>query len=365
MAKIRVLVVDDSSVIRRLLADILSSDEEVEVVGTAPNGAIALQKIEQLNPDVITLDVEMPDMTGLEFLEALRKTSSKLPVIMFSSLTQKAAITTLEALARGATDYVTKPTGVSREAASELVRSQLLPKVKVLGGRRPSAAMELLRAKPRAVSAPVWNERPEVLAIGVSTGGPNALSTLFQQIPANLGVPVVIVQHMPPLFTQLLAERLTNTCPLTFAEAKDGDLLEAGKVWIAPGDFHMRLVRDGTQVRVALDQGTPENSCRPAVDVLFRSVASVYRSRSLAVIMTGMGQDGLHGCEAIDAAGGQIIVQDEASSVVWGMPGFVAKAGLARAVLPLDQLSTEILRRVNRGAIGPSTIPPGERIHAG
>jgi two-component system chemotaxis response regulator CheB len=187
-----------------------------------------------------------------------------------------------------------------------------------------------------------------VLAIGASTGGPNALAEVFSRLPADLPVPIVLVQHMPPMFTRLLAERLSAQFPIRFHEAGSGSVVEPGHAWVAPGDHHMTVVRDGLHVRLLLHQDPPENSCRPAVDVLLRSVARTFGPESLTVILTGMGQDGLRGCEAVRAAGGQILVQDEATSVVWGMPGFVARAGLADRVLPLPQIADEILRRVRQ-----------------
>jgi two-component system, chemotaxis family, protein-glutamate methylesterase/glutaminase len=370
MRRTRVLVVDDSSVIRRLLTDILSADPQIEVVGTAPNATLALAKIQQSMPDVVTLDVEMPDVNGLELLVQIRKLAPKLAVIMFSALTQRAAATTLEALALGATDYVTKPAGTgSREASIEQVRRELLPKIKILGrvpgaGATPVATSEVKLTRP-PTTAPRRSERLEVVAVGSSTGGPNALAALFQEIPANLPVPVVIVQHMPPLFTEMLATRLGATCKLRFREAHDGDELGPGGVWIAPGDHHMRVVREGNKVKVALNREPPENSCRPAVDVLFRSVAATFGAHSLAVVLTGMGQDGLRGCESIRAAGGQIIVQDEATSVVWGMPGYVARAGMAEKILPLGDIAAELLRRAVGATVPTFASPSMESHHAG
>ncbi|MEZ4221953.1 MAG: chemotaxis response regulator protein-glutamate methylesterase [Polyangiaceae bacterium] len=366
MKPIRVLIVDDSVVVRRLLSEILATDPEIDVVGTAASGSIALAKIPQTQPDVVTLDVEMPDMNGLDTLSAIRKAHPDLPVIMFSALTGLAAATTLEALARGATDYVTKPTAVGgREGATAHIREQLLPKVKTLGGGEvarqwvPSAPPRA-RALP-AVLPPPASTRVEVLAVGASTGGPNALTHFFSQLPAHFPVPIVVVQHMPPVFTKLFAERLTAACALEFHEAAGGEVLQPGKAYIAPGDYHMRVVRDGTVTRVELNQDAPENSCRPAVDVLFRSVSAVYGAGTLAVVLTGMGQDGLRGSEAIRGTGGQVIVQDEASSVVWGMPGFIAKAGLAQAVLPLAELSGEVLRRVALSRVVNTSTPNLER----
>jgi two-component system chemotaxis response regulator CheB len=350
-------VVDDSVVVRRLLTDILSAEPDMEVI-TAASASLALAKLEQVVPDIITLDVELPDMNGLELLEEIRRRSRKTPVIMFSSLTQKAAATTLDALARGAADYVAKPAGGTREASTELVRSQLVPKIRALLPRFPTSSGTMKAAAPVAAT-PIkraLSEAPAagigIIAIGCSTGGPNALAELFQSVPANLDVPIVIVQHMPPLFTRLLAERLTTCCAPTFTEASAGDVIEPGRVYIAPGDHHMRVVREGVRMRLALDQGPPENSCRPAVDVLFRSVAELFAERTLALVLTGMGQDGLRGVEQIRARGGRVLVQDEASSVVWGMPGFIAKAGLANAILPIPELASQMIRYGRRSVAG-------------
>lgn len=342
------LIIDDSAAVRRLLTDILSGDPAVEVAGVAPNAAIAMDKLAELSPDVITLDVEMPDVNGLELLSKIRAVAPRLPIIMFSSLTQKAAATTLEALALGATDYVTKPaqTG-SREASVAQVREQLIPKIKALA-IQDSPRIGRSRVTALRPLVPDADSRPEILAVGASTGGPNALVDLFGALPADLPVPVVIVQHMPPVFTRLLAERLTAKGPLRFHEAQEGDVLRPGEAWIAPGNFHMRIERTARQSApvVRLNQEAPENSCRPAVDVLFRSVADAYGDSALAVVLTGMGQDGLKGAEKLRAQGSRIIVQDEGTSVVWGMPGFVARAGLAENVLPLPEIAGEIRRRV-------------------
>jgi len=355
MPRIRVLVVDDAVVMRRMISEVLSADPELEVVGSAPNGRIALQKITQVNPDVITLDVEMPEMDGLQTVRELRKTHPKLPVLMFSTLTMKGAGATLDALAAGATDYITKPANVGNvtEGLNRL-KNELIPKIKLhcrhilpvssLGNPLPPRASGAagIKLAPPAVSIVA----PQVLAIGCSTGGPNALADVFGAITAPLAVPTVIVQHMPPLFTKMLAERLGKNSPNRFFEGEEGQLVEAGSVYIAPGGRHMEIVREGTRVRIHLQDNPPENSCRPAVDVLFRSVAAVYGSTTLALIMTGMGQDGLRGCELVRERGGRILTQDEATSVVWGMPGYIAHSGLADKVLPLPQIAAEVLRRL-------------------
>jgi two-component system chemotaxis response regulator CheB len=280
---------------------------------------------------------------------------------MFSALTERGAAATLDALALGATDYFTKPTEEGTlDASLAVIREQLIPEIKALCatgcGRRASGAAASASRPPSGLDRPAVVQPPrrptappgpiQVLAIGASTGGPNALAELFRRLPADFPVPIVMVQHMPPLFTRLLAERLTAQFPIRVQEASSGSGLQPGQAWIAPGDHHLIVVRDGLQVRMLLHQDPPENSCRPAVDVLLRSVAKSFGPHSLAVILTGMGQDGLRGCEAIREAGGQILVQDEATSVVWGMPGYVARAGLADRVLPLSLIADEILRRV-------------------
>ena len=355
MSKIRILIVDDAVVVRRILTDVLSTDPEIEVAGIAANGQIALAKIQQLVPDLITLDVEMPVMDGIQTVREIRKTYPKLPVIMFSTLTARGAGATLDALAAGANDYVTKPANVgSVSEAMERIRRQLIPKIKTLCGRmHPTEDPGAERAHRPAAPIPgatvpllSLKVRVDIVAIGTSTGGPNALAEVIPELPADLPVPVVIVQHMPPIFTKLLAERLAGQWKCPVKEAEVGDRLEPGRAYIAPGNFHMVLERRADGVYTNLNQDPPENSCRPSVDVMLRSVAQVYRSNSLAVILTGMGQDGLRGCTRIREVGGRVLIQDEATSVVWGMPGYVAKAGLAEKTVPLGQIAPEIVRVV-------------------
>jgi two-component system chemotaxis response regulator CheB len=344
--QISVLVVDDSVVIRRLVTDALQAEPDIRVVGTAPNGKVALAKIDQLAPDVVTLDIEMPVMDGLTTIKEIRKTHAKLPVIMFSTLSVAGGAATLEALSSGASDYVTKPANVGsvRESMAS-VREQLVPRIRALAGRRaPSARMPAHPAVTVAPSGPP--QRIELLAVGCSTGGPEALTTVLTRLPADLPVPVVVVQHMPPVFTRLFAERLDRASKLRVIEATDGTTLVPGHVYIAPGDHHLEVVRTGTVTRTRLHDGPPECFCRPAVDVLFRSVASAYRGSALGLVLTGMGQDGKRGSELLREGGSRVIVQDEASSVVWGMPGAVAGAGLADAVLPLEQIGSAVLERI-------------------
>lgn len=342
MSKIRVLIVDDAAVFRRVLSAEFASDSELDVVGTAADGRIALAKLTQVNPDIVILDVEMPVLDGLGTLKEIRKSHPKLPVIMFSSLTERGAEATLDALALGATNYFTKPGGSGGlEASLQVIRNELIPLIKALC-RKPPAALPT-PVTPIASGSKV---PAQVIAIATSTGGPNALADLFAGLPASLAVPMVIVQHMPPMFTRLLAERMAAKFAWKTQEGRTGDVLQSGHAYIAPGDYHMTLKRDRQNVSIQLHQEPPENSCRPAADVLFRSVAQAFGPAALAVVLTGMGQDGMRGCEMIKAAGGEVLVQDEASSVVWGMPGSVKRAGLADRVLPLTLLAPEIVRRV-------------------
>lgn len=350
---------DDSVVVRRMVSDVLAADPQLEVGGAAANGKIALAKIPQINPDIVILDVEMPELDGLGTLVGIRKMLPHLPVIMYSTLTERGAEATLDALSKGATDYVTKPSNVGSAAQGlECIRTQLIPKIKAICSRIsgspllvPSLAPSLPHRLNELKMPPRREERIDIVAIGVSTGGPNALADLLPTLPRNFPVPMVIVQHMPPVFTRLLAERLSAKSQIPVKEGSMGTVLEPGCAWIAPGDYHMVVASENGRAVLRTHQGPPENSCRPAVDVLFRSVSDVYRSHTLAVELTGMGQDGLRGCELIRERGGQILAQDQASSVVWGMPGFVVNAGLADKVLPLDQIGTEIVRRVQNGRI--------------
>jgi len=337
---IRVLVVDDSAVVRRLVTTSLSLDPEIEVVGTAVNGKDAIGLVDQLRPDAVTLDIEMPVLDGLGALEAIRRRHPRLPIIMFSTLTEKGATKTLEALSLGASDFVTKPSNTTNMAESMAsVREQLIPKMKALiGVRRVVAAA----APPPVRVAPPTVTRPEVLLIGCSTGGPDALSQVLEGLPDTLPVPVLVVQHMPPLFTAMFAERLDRVAPMRVREAANGDVVTPGEVLVAPGGHHLLVQQSAGVVRAVIDDGPPENFCRPAVDTLFRSAVHVYAGRAVALVLTGMGQDGLVGCRLLADQGARIVVQDEASSVVWGMPGAVAAAGLAHDVLPLDVIAGKL-----------------------
>ena len=361
MDKIRVLLVDDAAVVRRLVTNALNQDPALEVVATAADGQIALTRLAECQPDVVLLDLEMPVMDGLQTLAALRKTHPRLPVIMFSRFTQRGVEATVHALTLGADDYVPKP-GDGLEVG-KCIAELLIPKIKLLSRRQPSLEASKQDRTPKAPSpsAPglsgsgtLKSQPVEIVVIGTSTGGPNALAELVQVFPADWSVPIAIVQHMPPAFTARLAERLTEKSRLRVREGAAGEPISAAQAWVAPGDYHLLLRGERKGVQLVLNQEAAVNSCRPAVDVLFRSAVEVYGPGVLAVVLTGMGQDGLRGCEAIRAAGGQVLVQDEASSVVWSMPGAVARAGLADQVLPLNQLGPAILRHVQRGPGGPA-----------
>ncbi len=339
MRKIRVLIVDDSPVFRKLLSEVLRSDREIEVVGTASNGKEALEKIPRLKPDVITLDIEMPVMDGLTALEKIHRLYPKVRVIMFSSLTQKGAKETIKALSLGAFDFVTKPSSQSLTESFKRIREELLPKIKS-AVPQPVSPVRRVVGLPRKTTKPLLTIRREVVAIGVSTGGPKALADVIPKLPVNFPVPILIVQHMPPIFTAQLAARLDQLSALRVIEATQGSPVTPGKVFIAPGDKHMEVRVTGGAKVIHLHKGPPENSCRPAVDVLFRSVAKVYGAKSVGLIMTGMGQDGLAGAKLMKEAGALILAQDEATSVVYGMPRAVVEAGIADYVLPLGEIAS-------------------------
>ena len=367
MARIRALVVDDSTVVRRMLSEIISDSDDFEVAGTAANGKIALAKIPQLLPDVVTLDMEMPEMGGLETIKEIRRSYPTLPIVLFSAFVASEGKETRNAINCGANDFVTKPTKAgSPEHAKLLVRNELLPKLRKLhrqvrnNSGADRVAAQFASGLPPAVTIP--SVRPvqpitprknpispiELIAIGVSTGGPNALSHVLSGLDRDLPVPILIVQHMPPVFTKHLADRLSNTSSLVVREGIAGVELKPGEVWIAPGDYHMTVQKNGTSFYLNTNQGPAENSCRPAVDVLFRSVAECCGSGALGCVLTGMGQDGLRGAEVLRNAGAFVIAQDEASSVVWGMPRAVVHAGLADQILPLDRVAEEIALQVSR-----------------
>jgi two-component system chemotaxis response regulator CheB len=351
------MVVDDSVVVRKIVTDVLSEDPAITVVGTAVNGKVAVGKLEQLKPDLVTMDIEMPEMNGIQAVQAIRAGAggpghSRVPIIMFSTLTERGASSTLDALSAGANDYVTKPANVGSVAQSmESVREQLIPKIKALTGR-PAHALGARAAAPAPIAPrpPLprtgARKRPAVLVIGSSTGGPEALARVLPALPASLPVPVLVVQHMPPVFTRQFAQRLDRLCALRVVEATDGAPLLPGTVHLAPGDHHLVVRPSGRGPHTGLTQAPPENFCRPAVDPLFRSAVAAYDGAVLGVVLTGMGADGRIGAGAIHEAGGTVLAQDQATSVVWGMPGAVTQAGLADEVLPLDRVAEAIGRHL-------------------
>jgi two-component system chemotaxis response regulator CheB len=346
----RILIVDDSAVMRSLLRAVISHDAGLEVAGTAVDGESALSAVETLRPDLVLLDVEMPVMDGLVTLRKLRAGGHRIPVIMCSSLTRHGAKVTIEALACGASDYVTKPAGqTGREAAMQALGQDLIPRIHALTSLSQAALPSTAHAPWQVplLNAPSISSTPTALVIGVSTGGPAALDILLPELPENLPLPVLIVQHMPEMFTKLLAERLNGRCRLQVHEGVEGEPVRTGSIYVAKGNWHMEVqagARIGLPATLRLHQGAMENHCRPAVDTLFRSAAAVYGAGVLAVVLTGMGSDGLLGARVIREHGGSVLAQDQASSVVWGMPGAVSTAGLAQKVLPLNAIAPEILR---------------------
>ncbi|MBT4499173.1 MAG: chemotaxis response regulator protein-glutamate methylesterase [Gemmatimonadetes bacterium] len=364
MDTLRVLVVEDISVHRLILTEVLNDIDGVEVVGSASNGKIGLARVEQLRPDLITLDVEMPEMDGIEMLRRLQPAALELGVVMVSVHTARGAEATLQALELGALDFVTKPSGADLRANMDGLRAELKRIIDAYithrllrgmsGGKgekqvapAPAPAPAVPTWAPVKTTAPV--EPIEIVAVGISTGGPNALGVVVPQLPANLRVPVVIVQHMPTAFTSALAASLTSKSDIRVVEGENGLRLEEGTVYIAPGGEQMKVVRqiNGGNYLVLTDD-PPENHCKPAADYLFRSVAEVYGPRALGVIMTGMGADGREGLKLMKGQGSRVIAQDEESCVVFGMPMEAIKAGIVDRVVPLDNIAGEIVRMVGR-----------------
>ena len=348
---IRVLVCDDSATIRGILATTLDGEPDLEIVATAVNGRACLEALARAVPDIVLLDVEMPVMDGLEALREIRRLHPKLPVLMFSSLTERGAKATVDALLAGANDYVAKPAGLDAGDVAARIRGEVAGRIRALvphGGG-------LVGATPAAAVAPTprprFAQRREAVrgvVIAVSTGGPTALADVLSACAAEAGVPILVVQHMPAFFTAQLADRLTKLCGVPVVEGTQGMRIEAGSVVLAPGGRHLEVAADALGHRVRLTDSAPEHSCRPAADVLFRSAARLWGAGTLGVVLTGMGRDGLAGSRAVVEAGGAVIAQDEFSSVVWGMPGEVVRAGLADAVLPLGQVGVEIALRLRR-----------------
>lgn len=347
MKKIRVFIVDDTAVVRRMITGIIENDPEMEVVGQASNGKEALDLIQTVNADIITMDIEMPVMDGISTVKEIRKFDRKTPILMLSSLTLTGAEQTFDALIAGATDYITKPSNSSDLAHSlEKLTLQLLPRIKSIYHKSHRLEIPQTLVAPKTGISKSKLPKPEILCIGTSTGGPNALDQFFQNLNRSIPIPILIVQHMPPVFTKKFAERMDTKFVNTFHEAMDGQLIEKGHVYIAPGGKHMEAVADGDSRYIKLHEGDLENSCRPSVDPLFRSVARIYKSKALSIILTGMGQDGLKGCKEILKLGGKNIVQDKATSIVWGMPRAVSEANLADKTLPLNRIHEEVIHRL-------------------
>jgi two-component system, chemotaxis family, protein-glutamate methylesterase/glutaminase len=360
---LRVMVVDDSVVIRGLISRWIAAESDMVVAASLRTGLDAVNQVERINPDVAVLDIEMPELDGISALPLLLAKKRNLIVIMASTLTRRNAEISFKALSLGASDYIPKPESTREPAAAEIFHHDLIQKIRSLGAKvrrpvqvssspplapalgrpreplsRPVAQPQLMR---RAFSAQV----PRVLLIGSSTGGPQALMTLVTELGAVIdSVPVLITQHMPPTFTTILAEHLARSSHRPAHEAIDGEIVKAGRIYLAPGGRHMRVVRHGAEAAIALDDGPPVNFCKPAVDPLFSSAIDVWQGGVLAVVLTGMGSDGMRGGKDIVAAGGSVIAQDEASSVVWGMPGAAANAGICAAVLPLNQIAPKLVR---------------------
>jgi two-component system chemotaxis response regulator CheB len=364
MKSIRVVAADDSAVMRSLLSLMFAGAAgasgtlpRLELCAAVSDGEACLQAVRTMRPDIVLMDLHMPGMGGLETVDLLRRERPDLPIIMCSTYTADGAAATLEALSRGASDYVTKPVARNDSgAAMASLWTQLAPKIYVLTGKTRMEASQPAMRSQRCAERPML--QVGAVAIGVSTGGPAALERLLPRLPKDFPAPVLLVQHMPKLFTAALAERLDRCCALRVRLATAGTMLQPGTIWLAPGDSHM-IVKAGVygKAQLGLHRGAPVHHCRPAVDVLFRSVAETFRARSLGVILTGMGSDGLEGSRAIVRAGGTVLAQDEASAAVWGMPGRIADAGLAQAVLPLEELADELVALTSQMST-PSLVRP-------
>ena len=342
----RVMVVDDSAVVRGFIVRILESDPAIELVATCSNGLTAVHQVARSKPDVVILDIEMPVMDGLTALPQLLAADPQTKVIMASTLTQRNAEVSLEALALGAADYIPKP-HAGQLNGNDNFRRILLEKIAGLSRHRRSTApahapVAVARDSNISFLRTVAPRVPKILAIGSSTGGPQALLTLLKAIPPDCTMPIVIAQHMPATFTTVLAQHIERASGRPCREAQQGEIILSGRIYLAPGDYHFEVLHDGTVLRAQLHQAAPQNFCRPSVNPLFRSVAKAFGAQAVAVMLTGMGSDGLDGTRDIAAAGGPVIAQDEATSVVWGMPGAIANAGLCSAILPLDGIAPHL-----------------------
>jgi two-component system chemotaxis response regulator CheB len=354
--RIRTLIVDDSATARRLVSQAVAAEPDMEVVGLAECGRAALERVGRDQPDVVVLDLEMPGMDGFELLKELKRRNPRLPVLIFSSHTHRGADATVDALLAGADDYALKPSGSGNGSSDSWAATQqeLTSKLRAMAGRarrlsqhqvsqQPSLALTGQPAPlPPTAPALVASARIDAIAIGTSIGGPEALAVILPRLPRHLSVPLLIVQHMPTGFTQALAKRLDEKSALAVVEARHGQRVSAGVAYLAPGDFHLQLSRRHEHVSLMLDRGPLENGCRPSVDPLFRSAAAVYGASLLAVVLTGMGSDGLLGAQRVVELGGHVWVQDQQSSMVWGMAGAVARAGIAQRVVPLTALASTL-----------------------
>jgi two-component system chemotaxis response regulator CheB len=362
---LRVMVVDDSVVIRGLISRWIEAEPDMVVAASLRTGLDAVNQIERVNPDVAVLDIEMPELDGISALPLLLAKKRNLIIIMASTLTRRNAEISFKALSLGASDYIPKPESTREAGAADTFHHDLIQKIRSLGAKvrravpvssSPPLAPALGRSRepllrPAPVAQPQLMRRafstqaPRVLLIGSSTGGPQALMTLVTELgPVIDRFPVLITQHMPPTFTTILAEHLARSSHRPAHEAVDGEIVKAGRIYLAPGGRHMRVVRHGVDAAIVLDDGPPVNFCKPAVDPLFASAIDVWQGGILAVVLTGMGSDGMRGGKEIVAAGGSVIAQDEASSVVWGMPGAAANAGICSAILPLNQIAAKLVR---------------------
>jgi two-component system chemotaxis response regulator CheB len=362
---LRVMVVDDSVVIRGLISRWIAAEPDMVVAASLRTGLDAVNQIERVNPDVAVLDIEMPELDGISALPLLLAKKRNLIIIMASTLTRRNAEISFKALSLGASDYIPKPESTREAGAADIFHHDLIQKIRSLGAKvrravpvssSPPLAPALGRShEPLLRPAPVAQQQlmrrafstqaPRVLLIGSSTGGPQALMTLVTELgPVIDRFPVLITQHMPPTFTTILAEHLARSSHRPAHEAVDGEIVKAGRIYLAPGGRHMRVVRHGVDAAIVLDDGPPVNFCKPAVDPLFSSAIDVWQGGVLALVLTGMGSDGMRGGKEIVAAGGSVIAQDEASSVVWGMPGAAANAGICAAILPLNQIASKLVR---------------------
>jgi two-component system chemotaxis response regulator CheB len=366
--KIRVLVVDDSALYRKFVCSVLEEIAGIEVVGTASNGRIGLDKIESLKPDLITLDLEMPDMDGLAMLRHLSENNHKIPTIIISSHTEEAADLTNSALQLGAFDFVIKPVGKGPNESRQLLKESMTPKLTASLDSIRSGAKILHRTTALKRVAPLsaksddvvkrmtrtvksMRRAPQIVCIGISTGGPAALNHMMPKLPAAFPCPILVVQHMPPLFTKSLADDLNRNSTLEVMEAEEGMIARKGQVLIAPGGSQMRIERHDGMPVIKITDDPPERNCRPSVDYLFRSVVENYHDRVVGAILTGMGDDGLKGCQLLKQAGARIIAQDEASCIVYGMPRSVVEAGIVDRVASLQDMADCLVQSVGQGAI--------------